>query len=298
MSLTPDLEYPLLPGSEKMNTNPSYYDEEIQELCKDISKKILKLNKGMVEGKNKQDFMREIEEDIKKSQRIFKAMYRLVSKDGVDQTWKKKLAVHKGEISNLQHLLETAKEKSSKEELLGTSLSEKKKPDPKKKPKKAEDDDEVVEVVASDKALSGKQKNDALADELFKEIYETQGDSLEIVKRLIDKADDTKAVAADSMEMLKKQREQLERIDKEMDELGSNITRGTNEIKSFMRRLATDKVIIILILLVVLAVLAIIIWRIVDYVLKKFGIDMYGGGGSNTGGTVKPESSIKPSTSV
>ncbi|KAG2392004.1 hypothetical protein C9374_013489 [Naegleria lovaniensis] len=276
------------------SSSPAYYDEEIEEICKEISKKIVKVNKGAVDGK-KQAFFDEIDKDMERAKKAFKNMYRLVRKEGVDQTWKKKLSQHQNEIRKLEQNLATAKDKSTKDELLGTSSSagNEKKKDPSKK-KRREEDDEVVEVVASEKVQQNKSRNDQLADELFKEIYETQGDSLDIVKRLIDKADETKTIAAESMEILKRQREQLEKIDKEMDELGSNIKRGSNEIKSFMRRLATDKLIMILILLVVLAVLGIIIWRIVDYVIKK--VSPPSNDNNNNNGKVTPSQSPKPAS--
>jgi len=77
---------------------------------------------------------------------------------------------------------------------------------------------------------------------------------MEIVERLIERVDDTKSVAADSLVMLPKQREQLERIDKEVDHLGSNVTRGMNEMK----------VLIFVIGLVVL-ILLLILWRIITF---------------------------------
>ncbi|EFC36805.1 predicted protein [Naegleria gruberi] len=274
----------------KQTPSPGYYDEEIEEACRDLSRKILKLNKGQVDAKQKQAFFDSVDEDFKSLQKIYKGMFRSVQMEGVDASWKKKLSQHKSEIAKLLQNFQTAKEKSNKDELLGATTEKKKETSKKKTNKTKDDDDEVVEVVASEKSASNKTKNEQIADELFKEIYETQGDSLDIVKRLIDKADETKAIAAESMEMLKRQREQLERIDKEMDELGSNITRGSNELKSFMRRLATDKLIMVLILLVVLAVLGIIIWRIVDYCVNKF---MPKQNNNNSGNTTPQKSTTK-----
>lgn len=70
--------------------------------------------------------------------------------------------------------------------------------------------------------------------------------------------------------MLAKQKEQLYHIDRQMDELGSNTKRAAKELRVLMRRLATDKLIIVGVILLVLAGLVFLAVRIGKYVYDKF----------------------------
>ena len=100
-----------------------------------------------------------------------------------------------------------------------------------------------------------RQRHDEIEKELFAEVFSTQKDCLDIIERLNKKADETMSMASDSAALLKEQREQLMRIDEEMDALGTNVQRAQKEVRSFLRRIQTDKCCAVLCLLVALAIL-------------------------------------------
>ncbi|KAL0480392.1 hypothetical protein AKO1_011061 [Acrasis kona] len=231
-----------------------YYEDEIRDLEKDINKTLLAIRKKVLEA----------DEKLKKLKKANKK-YAAAIKDHPDKgNYSDAKKEHKNEYRKLETHLEDMKSEISRNTLMGGD-----EPPKEEKKEKKKKGSEVREVTTNPRTGKVKVKDKELEDELFKEIYEMQGESLKIVQRLIAKADDTIDVAQESAEMLKKQREQLVRIDEKMDELGSNITRGRKEIVSFMRKLATDKVIMLIIILIVLGIIGLIIWRIVVAVLPK-----------------------------
>lgn len=135
------------------------------------------------------------------------------------------------------------------------------------------EDEDVVEVKVNEAAdvykgnvgLTKEQrlKHDEIEKELFAEVFSTQKDCLDIIDRLNKKAEETISIASDSAELLKQQREQLIRIDQEMDELGSNVKRARREVTAFIRRIHTDKCCAVMCLLVALAILGGCIFAIV-----------------------------------
>ncbi|KAG2377928.1 hypothetical protein C9374_009013 [Naegleria lovaniensis] len=149
------------------------------------------------------------------------------------------------------------------------------------------DEEDVVEVKVNETEYykgnanltkEQRQKHDDIERELFAEVFSTQKDCLDIIDRLNKKAEETIAIATDSAELLKQQREQLHRIDEEMDALGSNIKRAQKEVTSFMRRIHTDKCCAVMCLLVALAILGGCIFAIV---MKFIPININNGGGNN-----------------
>ena len=69
--------------------------------------------------------------------------------------------------------------------------------------------------------------------------------------------------------MLKIQGEQITRIDAKMDELGSAITRGGRELKSLMRKLATERVIMLFVALIALGIVGLIAWGLINRYCKS-----------------------------
>ncbi len=179
---------------------------------------------------------------------------------------------HQNEIQKLDVNLQAARDELKRAALMGEAPTEDEKDSKKEKKKKGKKNQEEDVTVQTTKSGKKKVKDQELEDELFKEIYADQDASLLIVKRLISKADDTIDIAQESQEMLAKQREQLQRIDEKMDELGDNITRGRRELVDFLRKLACDKAIMIIVAIVVLGIIALIIWKIVEPYLPKINV--------------------------
>lgn len=127
---------------------------------------------------------------------------------------------------------------------------------------------ETVETFKVEKKTVEEQElNDQLSEELFGPVFATQKDCLEIIDRLNMKAEETLEIGAESAELLRQQREQLIMIDKKMDELGSNTKRAGKELSSFFRKLATDKLIIVICILIGLAVVVAVVVKIVYHVV-------------------------------
>jgi hypothetical protein len=154
------------------------------------------------------------------------------------------------------------KEKTSSARKRRNELLNDKSHDKKDRKKNKNKDEEEIELKST------KRKEKDLGEELFKEIFETQQDSIAILERIINKADESQALAEESMEMLKIQGEQIVRIDNRLDELGSAITRGGRELKSLFRRLQTEKIILLIVALIALAILGLIIWGLVSHFCK------------------------------
>lgn len=73
-------------------------------------------------------------------------------------------------------------------------------------------------------------------------------------------------------EILKQQKEQLQKIDDDMDKLGANTTRAGRELNTILRRMATDKCFLVFVCLFILtaifAFVALIVKKVVPVVQK------------------------------
>ena len=63
---------------------------------------------------------------------------------------------------------------------------------------------------------------------------------------------------------LKAQGQQLQDVDKDIDTLESNLRKAAQQIRAYIRKLATDKVVLLMVLLVLLGILAVIITPLVS----------------------------------
>eukprot|EP01062_Namystynia_karyoxenos_P076780 TRINITY_DN7592_c1_g1_i1.p1 TRINITY_DN7592_c1_g1~~TRINITY_DN7592_c1_g1_i1.p1 ORF type:complete len:271 (+),score=119.29 TRINITY_DN7592_c1_g1_i1:100-813(+) len=73
----------------------------------------------------------------------------------------------------------------------------------------------------------------------------------------------TEETAQDTAETLRKQGDQLRRIDEDLDALGTDVQRARKELNAFMRRMATDKLILCCVCLLVVGILVAIILHFV-----------------------------------
>ena len=89
------------------------------------------------------------------------------------------------------------------------------------------------------------QLNEQVEKELFSEIFETQKESLDILARMNQQAESTIDTAKESAEMLVRQREQLIEVDKKLDEMGGLIKVGVIQLRSFTRKLARSKLMLL-----------------------------------------------------
>mmetsp|Transcript_2657 Transcript_2657/g.3824 ORF Transcript_2657/g.3824 Transcript_2657/m.3824 type:complete len:204 (+) Transcript_2657:303-914(+) len=119
----------------------------------------------------------------------------------------------------------------------------------KKKPLAKKKDNPTSDTIVIDEDDSGRKvvKDEKLEQELFKEVFAEQDKCIKLIDSMIGKADEAIEVNADSLAVIKAQNEQLKKINQEMDELGGNITLARKEFASLARRLATDKLIVVVI---------------------------------------------------
>lgn len=87
--------------------------------------------------------------------------------------------------------------------------------------------------------------NAQVEKELFAEIFETQKESIDILARMNQQAEETIDTAKESATLLVKQREQLIEIDKKLDEMGSLLKVGLIQLRFFSRKIARSKMILL-----------------------------------------------------
>lgn len=249
-----------------MSTNLiNNYKEQIEDAKDKINAQILKLRR--LPSNEKDKLAAEILDSLKKTRSLFKKFKKEIANvpDSERDRWERKKKELYEDLTKLTTQFNNAKDLADRDELFDNQD---------KKPSKPSNKESKVEVYEDE---NGKKKvrHEALEEELFKEIYALQDESLSIVQRLLSKADEASELATDTQQVLAAQREQLERIDEEMDKLGSNITRAGREITSFMRRMATDVFILILCAfatcVAIVSVVMVIVCKtgVCSFVLKK-----------------------------
>jgi hypothetical protein len=78
-------------------------------------------------------------------------------------------------------------------------------------------------------------------------------------------------VGAETAAKLKEQTEQLERVNADLDKIDTNIARARRQLRVFMRRMMTDKIILGFLFLIVIGIVVVIILRfgIVAFCLQR-----------------------------
>lgn len=71
---------------------------------------------------------------------------------------------------------------------------------------------------------------------------------------------------------LKRQGDQIKNIQEDVNQIESNIARANKQIRIFMRRMATDKLILLMLFLVTCGIVV----AVVMFILKKLGIIKFG----------------------
>jgi len=98
------------------------------------------------------------------------------------------------------------------------------------------------------------------ADEILDLGADTQNQSLESLTRAANTINDTREVGARTMEQLHNQTDQLRRVDEGISEVQSNLKLASKQLRAYVRRLATDKIIMAFMVLIVLGIIFVIIW--------------------------------------
>ena len=106
--------------------------------------------------------------------------------------------------------------------------------------------------------------DDMTAGEIIQEAAKTQDQSLASVQRMKQQIADSKQVGAETAQKLKGQTEQLKNIDADIMKVKSNLKRADLLLRAFMRRMMTDKVIMIFVCLIFCGIVGIIVYKVVD----------------------------------
>jgi len=98
------------------------------------------------------------------------------------------------------------------------------------------------------------------ADEVLDIAANTQVQSLDALDRIANTVNDTREVGANTMESLHGQTEQLRRVDEGISEVQSNLKLASKQLRAYVRRMATDKILVAFMALIVIGIIFVIVW--------------------------------------
>lgn len=113
-------------------------------------------------------------------------------------------------------------------------------------------------------AESSKQPGQKDNDRLLNEASGTARDTTAKLRQGLNDVQESQATAEQVALTLQEDREKIQNITHNLDEVESDLTISSRLVTRFMKRLYTDKIVIALTCLIACAVLAIIIYQIVD----------------------------------
>jgi len=205
------------------------YEEEINDLIAEIRKGIdgLAKIKSPPEKQNKITFLKSRLNRLKDVHKSFKIELRDIPKTSVEKnTYEKKGKEFADSINQLIKDLDWVQERA---DLIGDS--------------KPQDLDGMT------------------TDDILNKAQRTQQQTVDTVDRIIKQVDETKNIGAETTQKLKEQTEQLARAEDGLNEIDDNLKLASKQLRSFARRVMTDKLILGFACLLVLAIIFIIIWE-------------------------------------
>ncbi|KAK7195094.1 Qa-SNARE protein [Novymonas esmeraldas] len=99
-------------------------------------------------------------------------------------------------------------------------------------------------------------------------INEVQQSTLQSLGRSEKLLNETETLGNEAATTLRAQTEQIKRTNDELDEMHSELGRASTELKSFMRRMARDRLIIFFVIAIVVCIIVIVILAVVKHTLK------------------------------
>eukprot|EP00543_Licmophora_paradoxa_P006288 CAMPEP_0202448346 /NCGR_PEP_ID=MMETSP1360-20130828/7162_1 /ASSEMBLY_ACC=CAM_ASM_000848 /TAXON_ID=515479 /ORGANISM="Licmophora paradoxa, Strain CCMP2313" /LENGTH=278 /DNA_ID=CAMNT_0049065869 /DNA_START=150 /DNA_END=986 /DNA_ORIENTATION=- len=195
-----------------------YWDDELAKEIDEIQN-LLDRIPGIVQDKEKAAAFDKIEEKLKaanNTKKTFKMETRLISDMKQRKQYEKRLTRLGEDLSHLKADLTAMKQDFERDNLIGGAHH-----------------DSDVEYDEEE----GQKAGDQMLGEASK-IQEKTQDSLDVTKQLIE---ESKEVGLSSLEELKRQRETLGRIDKEMDRVDGALGQAEKLIKQFGKRMASDR---------------------------------------------------------
>mmetsp|Transcript_12212 Transcript_12212/g.16874 ORF Transcript_12212/g.16874 Transcript_12212/m.16874 type:complete len:224 (-) Transcript_12212:675-1346(-) len=101
------------------------------------------------------------------------------------------------------------------------------------------------------------------ADQIIEKGAQIQQDSITSLGRTLQTIENTKEVGTATAARLKEQTEQLRKVGEDIEEVQANLKVAGKQLRAFVRRMATDKIIMCFIVLILIAVVVVIVLRIV-----------------------------------
>jgi SNARE protein len=117
---------------------------------------------------------------------------------------------------------------------------------------------------AERQAIGVRTVDEMTTQEVLDEAGKVQSQSLSAVERMKRQIEESKQVGAATAARLQGQTEQLKNIDVDIQKVSSNLKRADLLLRAFMRKMVTDKIIMVFMCLILIGVLTIIVWKIVD----------------------------------
>lgn len=211
-----------------MTEEITYYDEELTELIRNIEDAIDGLPKKRQNAKA--EVIHEAEERMKRAKQVlhsFKVEMRELPRDQL-QAFEQK---HKEHHDRLQAL---------------------------------NGDIQIVKGEVDRQNLGVRSIDEMTAHEILDVASKTQDQSLASVNRMKQRIEESKQVGTATAEQLRSQTEQLKNIDVDIMKVKSNLNRADVLIRAFVRKMMTDKIILVLVCLIFLGVIGIIVYRVID----------------------------------
>ncbi len=94
-----------------------------------------------------------------------------------------------------------------------------------------------------------------------KRIERTQNDALAALTRSEKIVDETETIGNDAANTLRKQTEQIKKMNDDLDQLDSEVNRAKKELNAFIRRMMTDKIILCFAVLIVVGIIVIVVLK-------------------------------------
>jgi len=101
------------------------------------------------------------------------------------------------------------------------------------------------------------------SDQIVDRAKGVQGKSKESLQRTLKTIEDTKGVAADTMVELHDQTSRIRKAQEGVDEVEANLTEAGKQLRSFVRRVATDKIIMGFMFIIVVLIVFVVVWSII-----------------------------------
>lgn len=211
------------------------YDDQLTEIEDEIQAGIDSLPK--LKGNTRAEKVVFIEKRIERARQLFQS-YKMEIPDlaPVDRrSYQNKAKDHQSKLNKLLGDLQWAKAERDRDDLMAGA-----------KPARPQDPSQMT------------------AGQLAQAGVEVQEDSLSSLERSRRTIEQTAEVGRETSGKLKAQTEQLGRIGDDLDKIETTLKRADRELRAFIRRMATDKVIMCFMMLIVLGICAIIIYQIVN----------------------------------